>query len=96
MNIINIGGEDGLNIAYHGLNVPESKTKFIKKIGNVFDEVINDVDIELNQRMCKAFAIANNAIYFSDSSDYLTALWNVCKCLQPENEEIGEQYINEN
>jgi hypothetical protein len=45
----------------------------------------------------KAFAIANNAIYFNDSSDYLTALYQICKTLNPEIEDelIGSKYIEE-
>lgn len=45
----------------------------------------------------KAFAIANNAIYFNDNSDYLTALYEVCKALNPDIEDalIGSKYIEE-
>ena len=45
----------------------------------------------------KAFAIANNAIYFNDNSDYATALYQVCKALNPELEDelIGSKYIEE-
>ncbi len=45
----------------------------------------------------KAFAIANNAIYFNDSSDYLNALYQICKTLNPEIEDelIGSKYIEE-
>lgn len=45
----------------------------------------------------KAFAIANNAIYFNDNSDFLTALYQVCKTLNPEIEDelIGSKYIEE-
>ena len=45
----------------------------------------------------KAFAIANNAIYFNGSSDYLTALYQVCKTLNTEIEDelIGSKYIEE-
>lgn len=41
----------------------------------------------------KAFAIANNAIYFNDRSDYRSALWEVCEILNAEKIEIGEKYI---
>lgn len=45
----------------------------------------------------KAFAIANNAIYFDDNSDYKTALFEVCKTLNPElkDELICSKYIEE-
>lgn len=45
----------------------------------------------------QAFAVANNAIYFSDSSDYRSALYEVCKALNPEisDELIGSKYIEE-
>ncbi len=44
----------------------------------------------------EAFKIANNAIYFNDNSDYLTALYGVCKALCPdiEDEAIGSLYID--
>lgn len=45
----------------------------------------------------KAFAIANNVIYFNDRSDYLSALYDICKALNPELDEnlIGSKYIEE-
>lgn len=45
----------------------------------------------------KAFAIANNAIYFDDNSDHLTALYEVCSSLKPEIdcELIGRKYIKQ-
>lgn len=47
--------------------------------------------------MEKAFAIANNAIYFNDRSDYLQALYETCKALNPNWEDglIGNEYIEE-
>ena len=47
-------------------------------------------------RLNKIFAIANNAIYFGDSSDYRTALYEVCSEAKPEVVEyIGKKYIDE-
>lgn len=45
----------------------------------------------------QAFAVANNAIYFADRSDYKTALYEVCKTLNPniDDELIGSKYIEE-
>ena len=45
----------------------------------------------------KAFAIANNAIYFDDNSDYLTALYQICKCLNPDitEDDVGKKYVDE-
>ena len=41
-----------------------------------------------------AYKVANNAIYFDDSSDYETALYEVCQCLRPDCEdEHGKEYI---
>lgn len=53
--------------------------------------------LTLQERRDKAFAIANNAIYFNDKSDYLSALWDVCTMLKPlfECSEIGKKYIEE-
>ena len=44
-----------------------------------------------------AFAIANNAIYFNDRSDYQTALYEVCMALNPTMDVnlIGSKYIKE-
>ena len=51
----------------------------------------------MKSRIEKAFIVANNALYFNDSSDYVTALWEICSILMPEvpNDEIGEKYIEE-
>lgn len=44
----------------------------------------------------KAFAVANNAIYFNDCSDYLSALYEVCNELNSDSEyEPGKEYIEE-
>lgn len=45
----------------------------------------------------QAFTVANNAIYFADRSDYLTALHEVCECLNldAEYKEMGSKYIEE-
>jgi len=32
----------------------------------------------------QVFAIANNALYFDDNSDYGTALWQILKEIKPE------------
>lgn len=49
----------------------------------------------MEDKIKKAFAIANNAIYFDDNSDYYTALFEIAELLNLENEEIGEKYIEE-
>jgi len=41
----------------------------------------------------KIFEIANNAIYFNDRSDYLTALRQICHVIKPDDETIGEVCI---
>lgn len=59
---------------------------------------IVEVDrLTLSERCDKAFAIANNAIYFNDRSDYLSALWDVCKILKSplSEDEIGKKYLEE-
>ncbi|WP_337527366.1 hypothetical protein [Zhenhengia sp.] len=45
----------------------------------------------------KAYSIANNAIYFNDNSDYLTALYEICKVLNPQvdTEQIGNSFIDD-
>lgn len=53
--------------------------------------------LTLSEKNDKAFAIANNAIYFNDRSDYLSALYEVCKTLRPaiNDDEIGQKYLEE-
>lgn len=45
----------------------------------------------------QAFSVANNAIYFADRSDYKSALYEVCKTLNPTMDDklIGSKYIEE-
>ncbi|WP_236893687.1 hypothetical protein [Clostridium botulinum] len=51
----------------------------------------------ISKRFDKAFAIANNAIYFNDRSDYLSALYEICKTIKPNIDEceIGNKYLEE-
>lgn len=51
----------------------------------------------MEEKLEKAFIIANNALCFNDSSDYVTALWEICTILKPElsDSEIGQKYIEE-
>lgn len=43
----------------------------------------------------EAFRIANNGIYFDTKGDYLDALYEICKLLNPNMDEanIGKNYI---
>jgi len=41
------------------------------------------------------FKIANNVIYFRDNSDYLTALYEICNVIKPDDETIGEVFIGD-
>lgn len=66
----------------------------------VEEEGLHIVEVDrltLSERCDKAFAIANNAIYFNDRSDYLSALWDVCKMLKSplSEDEIGKKYLEE-
>lgn len=47
------------------------------------------------ENIMKAFKIANNAIYFNDSSDYLSSLYDICEAIAPEiyKDKIGKQYL---
>lgn len=49
----------------------------------------------MDDKLKKAFAIANNAIYFDDRSDYLTALYEIAELLNDEGVEVGKKYIDE-
>jgi hypothetical protein len=48
----------------------------------------------MDDTLKEVYAIANNAIYFDDNSDYASALWEICNKIKPEeNENIGQKYI---
>lgn len=55
------------------------------------------VDLLGLENVKKAYAIANNAIYFNDNSDYLTALYEICKVLNPQvdTDRIGNSFIDD-
>ncbi|KHD14359.1 hypothetical protein [Clostridium butyricum] len=87
-------GEDGIYISFTDKNQAEewlaeqpiSRGLHIKESER----------LTVQERRNKAFAIANNAIYFNDRSDYLTALYEICEMLKPiDCTEIGKKYIEE-
>ena len=48
----------------------------------------------MQEKLNEIFRIANNAIYFDDSSDFLQALNEICLVAKPEeSENIGKKYI---
>jgi hypothetical protein len=50
----------------------------------------------MQEKLNRIFQIANNAIYFDDSSNYRTALYEVCtEAKSEEVENIGKKYIEE-
>lgn len=55
------------------------------------------VDLLGLENVKKAYAIANNAIYFNDNSDYLSALHEICTVLNPQVnlEQIGNSFIDD-
>jgi len=57
--------------------------------------IVGNERLTVYERRENAFAIANNAIYFNDNSDYLSALYDICKMLRPDvpGNIIGEKYI---
>ncbi|KIL06873.1 UNVERIFIED_ORG: hypothetical protein B2H98_13185 [Clostridium botulinum] len=59
--------------------------------------IVENERLTISERIEKAFAIANNAVYFNDRSDYLTSLYDVCNMLKPKIDyaEIGKKYIEE-
>lgn len=65
---------------------------------DVIECLSNMLETTDNRRLksSKAFAVANNAIYFNDRSDYLSALYEVCNELNSDSEyEPGKEYIEE-
>lgn len=55
------------------------------------------VDLLGLENVKKAYAIANNAIYFNDNSDYLNALYEICMVLNPQVDTdcIGNIFIDD-
>lgn len=47
----------------------------------------------MRQRIQKALATANNALFFNDSSNYRTALWDICLACGMDEISIGAEYI---
>ncbi|MEN6313276.1 MAG: hypothetical protein ABFD25_03390 [Clostridiaceae bacterium] len=75
------------------------RTNHKTSVENLTSDYIKALDqiSRLQEQLDKTFIIANNAIYFNDSSDYLSALYDVCRALKPsiEDESIGSKYISE-
>lgn len=65
------------------------------------EEVDNAIKIitDFNKRIREAYKVANNILWFSDSSDYCSALWDILHILNPDlpedNYEIELKYIEE-
>lgn len=87
-----------------------SQVEYINELADSIDnwrKLVNEKNGKLVQRSKRiatlkkaleiAYAEANNAIYFSDRSDYLPGLYDVCKAIKPEieHEEIGKEYIQQ-
>lgn len=51
---------------------------YIGTILNLIEKLKNELDKKDNV-IFKTFAIANNCLYFNDSADYGTALWEILK-----------------
>jgi hypothetical protein len=49
--------------------------------------------VQMNDQLKTAIKIANNALYFNDSSDYKSALYDICLTCGMEEDAIGEKYI---
>lgn len=47
----------------------------------------------LLKKLEEVYKIANNSLYFNDNHDFQSALWEICKEILPEKEEIGEYYV---
>lgn len=59
--------------------------------------IVEKEKLTLSERLDKAFKVANNAIYFNDRSDYLSALYEICTILKPVTtyDDIGKKYLEE-
>ena len=66
----------------------------MKQTIKVMTELTEEI-YELKNKINKMYEIANNAIYFNDSSDYLSALYEVCMVIAEDEDKIGEEFIGE-
>jgi hypothetical protein len=75
----------------------EQKRRFPERVERDGIHIVENEQLTPYERAVKAYAIANNAIYFSDSSDYLPALYQICRMLMPREpeENIGQKFIEE-
>lgn len=75
----------------------KEKRAFPERIQTQGLHIVVNERFTLCERRDKAFAIANNAIYFNDKSDYLKALFEICETLKPsfDIDDIGKKYLEE-
>lgn len=101
MKYYDITDKDGVYISFTD---KDKADKWIDKHKKEYEEinifglhVVESERLTVSERCDKAFAIANNAIYFNDRSDYLSALWDVCMMLNPQisEDEVGKKYLEE-
>lgn len=62
----------------------------IEKENIVLPNTVEELQLKLKQM----YNLANNAIYFDDSSDYLSALYDIAKVVNEDVDSIGENYID--
>ena len=75
-----------------------NKVQELEKAEEKIDRAITII-IEFNKRIREAYRVANNILWFDDSSDYCSALWDILHILNPDlpddNYEIELKYIEE-
>lgn len=91
----------------HGIESELAYEKRANETIPVMNKLVNDSAKKIKEQKNRiailekaletAYAEASNAIYFSDRSDYLPGLYDVCKAIKPEieHEEIGKGYIQQ-
>jgi len=72
------------------------KKEFPERVERDGIHIVENERLTPYERGVEAYAIANNAIYFNDRSDYLSALYEICRMLKPREpeENIGQEYID--
>ena len=83
-------------VAKHGVICAKSWEPSARLIGNCracdLQQIFKNF-IEINPKVAIAKVIANNALYFCDTSDYRSAFYEVCKALGMPEETIGKNYM---
>lgn len=70
----------------------DNKSKILRadELIDIQETIVNEIEKQ-NKMIRKAYAEANNYLYFNDSADYCVGLWEVVRALRPD---LAEKWDN--